>query len=81
MTASIRAAATTGDLGEVGALAHRLKSSSRSVGAIALGDACAELENGSRLNDSAVAMAAVGTFEAAVENLLPQLKEHLEKGD
>lgn len=80
-TASIRAAVTTSDYGEVAAVAHRLKSSSRSVGAIALGDACAELENGCRLGDSAIALAAVSTFEAAVENLLPQLQEHLKKED
>jgi CheY-like chemotaxis protein/HPt (histidine-containing phosphotransfer) domain-containing protein len=33
---------------QMGAIAHKLKSSSRSVGAVALGDACAELENACR---------------------------------
>ncbi len=36
---------------EVARLAHRLKSSARTVGALALGDTCAELENAGRAED------------------------------
>ena len=43
--ADVKAAAAQGDMARIGAVAHRLKSSSRSVGALALGDLCAELEN------------------------------------
>jgi len=41
----IRDACNRDDYRKVGAVAHRLKSSSRSVGAVSLGDLCAELEN------------------------------------
>ncbi|MEO8523967.1 MAG: ATP-binding protein [Caldimonas sp.] len=44
----ILAACDAGDVALVGSVAHKLKGSSRSVGAIALGDLCAELENFSR---------------------------------
>lgn len=43
--AEMKVAAAQGDTARIGAVAHRLKSSSRSVGALALGDLCAELEN------------------------------------
>jgi len=42
--AALRAAAAAGDSKGVTAIAHRLKSSSRSVGALALGELCAGLE-------------------------------------
>jgi len=42
--AALRAAAAAGDRQGVTAIAHRLKSSSRSVGALALGELCAGLE-------------------------------------
>ena len=42
---ALKAAAAQGDTARIGGVAHRLKSSSRSVGALALGDLCAELEN------------------------------------
>lgn len=74
-TIGIRDAVIADDFSEVGAVAHRLKSSSRSVGALVLGDASAELENSSRLGDLSIAMAAVAAFEAAVKGLLPRLQE------
>lgn len=51
--AELRAAFSVGDAGHIATLAHRLKSSSRSVGALALGDLCAELENAGRSGDRA----------------------------
>ena len=50
----MRAAQEGGDMAAVAAVAHKLKSSSRSVGALALGELCAELENAGRaaLRDS-----------------------------
>ncbi|MFA0464685.1 Hpt domain-containing protein, partial [Vibrio sp. 10N.261.45.F1] len=39
---------------EVSSIAHKLKSSSRSVGAMRLGDLCAELENACTIGDVAV---------------------------
>ncbi len=43
--AALRTAAATGDGGGVAVIAHRLKSASRSMGALALGDLCDELES------------------------------------
>ncbi|WP_417545572.1 CHASE domain-containing protein [Marinobacter sp.] len=40
-----------GNTGRVASIAHKLKSSSRSVGALALGDLCTELENACRAED------------------------------
>jgi len=42
---------TLGNTGHVASIAHKLKSSSRSVGALALGDLCTELENACRAED------------------------------
>ena len=41
----LRAAQVNEDFRQIATIAHRLKTSSRSVGAVALGDLCAELEN------------------------------------
>ena len=46
--AEVDAACQAEDHRQVGAIAHKLKASSRSIGALALGDLCAELENASR---------------------------------
>jgi HPt (histidine-containing phosphotransfer) domain-containing protein len=43
--AALRAAVAACDASRVNAIAHRLKSSSRSVGAVALGEVCAALEH------------------------------------
>ena len=48
LTGEIQAAFEAGDTRHVSALAHRLKSSSRSVGALVLGDLCAGLENAAK---------------------------------
>jgi len=77
--AGISAAAAAEGFDDVGSIAHRLKSSSRSVGALPLGDACAELENSSRLGNKAIAAAAVAAFEAAAEELLPKLRGQLQQ--
>jgi signal transduction histidine kinase/HPt (histidine-containing phosphotransfer) domain-containing protein len=77
--AGIRSAAAAEDFDEVGSMAHRLKSSSRSVGALPLGDACAELENSSRLGNKNIAAAAVAAFETAAEEVLPKLREQLQQ--
>ena len=45
MRTGLLAARAAADVLQVGAIAHQLKSSSRSVGALTLGDLCAELEN------------------------------------
>jgi HPt (histidine-containing phosphotransfer) domain-containing protein len=53
LSCEMRAAFAAGDLRKVGTVAHKLKSASRSVGALALGDLCAELENAGMAGSSA----------------------------
>src|SRR6185437_13679786 len=48
LVGELRLARNAEDLRQIGAIAHKLKSSSRSVGAIALGDLCSALENACR---------------------------------
>ncbi len=50
-TPELLAACAANDIRKIGFIAHRLKASSRSVGALALGDLCAELENASKAGD------------------------------
>jgi HPt (histidine-containing phosphotransfer) domain-containing protein len=52
----LRAAAAAGDARQAAALAHKLKSSSRSVGARGLGDLCAELESAGKAGDKVQVM-------------------------
>ena len=62
----IRAAHATGDARHVGAAAHKLKSSSRTVGALALGDLCAGLENASWAGDEAGIAKNISQFAIAL---------------
>jgi len=48
----IRQAATRGDLGRVNFVAHKLKSTARSVGALPFGELCADLERVAKLGDA-----------------------------
>ena len=61
---ALRHAAATGALGEVRVLAHNLKSSSRSVGAQRLGEACQALERAALGGDAAAVSAALRSFDA-----------------
>ena len=62
----LRDACGSGDYKRVSAVAHKLKSSSRSVGAIALGDFCAELENAGKAEHAATIEQCWYRVEAAV---------------
>ncbi|MBI1888107.1 MAG: response regulator [Nitrosomonadales bacterium] len=59
----LRAACAAGQAMAAGALAHRLKSSSRSVGALALGELCAEMEQAGKAGDSATLAILLPGFE------------------
>jgi len=61
---ALRAAAAAGDGAQVGAIAHRLKSSSRSIGALALGELCAELESAGPAGPPAALAPGVARFDA-----------------
>ncbi|MEO8524669.1 MAG: Hpt domain-containing protein [Caldimonas sp.] len=57
------------DSRRVGAIAHKLKASSRSVGALALGDLCAELENACRAGGKAELAERCVRFEASMREV------------
>ena len=52
LAADLQAACAAADTRQVGAIAHKLKSSSRSVGALALGELCAGLESAAKAGDN-----------------------------
>ncbi|HRO36931.1 PAS domain S-box protein [Thauera sp.] len=64
---SIRQACEDGDWRQAGELAHRLKSSSRSVGALQLGEICAILEQAGRDSDGDRARQLAGQLDTALE--------------
>ncbi len=68
IAAELRTVYADGKTVEAGALAHKLKSSARSVGALALGELCAEMETVGKAGN-------IGAFAA----LLPQFEQELEK--
>ena len=74
------AAAATGDLRLVGTLAHKLKSSSRSVGALALGDLCAGLENAGKGGGTATIAQEMQEFKAAMAAVGEEIRELLAGG-
>jgi len=76
LAAELRTHCEAGRGREAGAIAHKLKSSSRSVGALTLGDLCAELENAGKAGDLALLANWAKQFDtalAAVEDSLEQL--------
>jgi PAS domain S-box-containing protein len=82
----MRAVLAAGDSRQVGTLAHKLKSSSRAVGALALGDLCAELENLGKTEDmEAIAKtmvqfdACLTEVEAAIGRILADSGEYPKK--
>jgi PAS domain S-box-containing protein len=77
--AELRTAAAAQDHAQIAATAHKLKSSSRSVGALPLGDLCAELENAGKRNDGPAVAHGMAHFETLFaeveEELAPLLSE------
>ena len=64
------AAHAAGDDAEVGRLAHKLKSSSKSVGALKLGGLCADLEEKAKLRRKMELDDVVGRFEVHLATVL-----------
>ena len=60
----LRAAFQVGQTAAVSAAAHKLKSSARSVGALALGELCAEMEQAGKAGDTAALAVLLPRFEA-----------------
>jgi HPt (histidine-containing phosphotransfer) domain-containing protein len=75
--AEMRVASAAADIRQVGAIAHKLKSSSRSIGALALGDLCAELENACRSGQRENVSQGMVEFEAALLAVLAQIDRHI----
>jgi two-component system, sensor histidine kinase and response regulator len=67
-TKALHAAFQAGQWSTVGSTAHKLKSSSRSVGAMALGELCAKLEQAGKANDA-----------KTLESLLPDFDKEMAK--
>ncbi len=79
VAAELAAACATGDAARAGALAHKLKSSARSVGALALGAICAELEDAGKAGRSAALATPMLRFDkemATVAAALADLTAH-----
>ena len=69
----LRAACAAGEIAAAGAHAHKLKSSARSVGALALGELCAAMEKAGKGGDAEALATALPKFEqelAGVESFL-----------
>jgi PAS domain S-box-containing protein len=66
LAADLRGHCAQGRGRDAGAIAHKLKSSSRSVGAVSLGDLCAELENAGKAGDMDRLANWLGRFDAAL---------------
>jgi len=62
--AELRAACEDGQAAQAGALAHKLKSSARSVGALMLGELCAEIEQAGKASQAGALTALLSRFEA-----------------
>ncbi|MEO7559215.1 MAG: response regulator, partial [Nitrosospira sp.] len=64
IAADLRAASQAGEATTAGAAAHKLKSSARSVGALVLGDLCAEMEAAGKAGDIEAVKALLPRFES-----------------
>jgi PAS domain S-box-containing protein len=73
----LQAAAARGDCKHAGEIAHRLKSSSRTVGALPLGDLCADLENVCATDDRVAAAQTLSQLESALPELLARIEQLL----
>lgn len=63
LAAELRVACMAAQPAVAGALAHKLKSSSRSVGALVLGELCAEMEQAGKAGDAAALLLLLPRFE------------------
>ena len=74
----LREAVNRGDAAAAAASAHRLKSSSRTVGAMALGQVCHEIEHLGSLGHSPSLPALLPAFEAALLRVVARIAAQLE---
>jgi CheY-like chemotaxis protein/HPt (histidine-containing phosphotransfer) domain-containing protein len=74
VSTEVRKACATADPEGVRKVAHRLKSSARSIGALRLGQVCAEFERAARSGDVSRFAALLAEFEAEVAAVSGELK-------
>lgn len=77
---SLLAALAGGDLREAGAAAHKLKSSSRSVGALALGELCERIEAAGRAGQLEAAVALAPLIESQWRQVSSEIETTLSAG-
>jgi HPt (histidine-containing phosphotransfer) domain-containing protein len=75
----MRQASAAGDFAELAAAAHRLKSSSRSMGALPMGDLCAEIENVVKTANCGAVVALMHTLESTLPVLLDAIRGALDR--
>ena len=78
LATELRAAHGAGEILQVAAIAHKLKSSSRSVGALGVGDQCAKLENACRSSARDGISQGMVQFEVALLAVDARIDELLE---
>lgn len=71
----LRTAVGRSDWTQAGALGHRLKSSARAMGAMALGGSCAGIEQAGAASDGVAVLAWMQRFEHDLTDLLAQLDD------
>ncbi len=79
LTNDLRADFNVGNTSHVASTAHKLKSSSRSVGALALGDLCAELENACRVEDKTSTAQHIAQIETTLEVVTAEITDFLDQ--
>ena len=77
MGAELRLALASGDVVHAGALAHKLTSASRAVGAVALGEFCARLQGQGDASDVVPAAISLRAFEQVLRQTLAAVEGHL----
>lgn len=81
LVAQLQVARADGAWDQVSRVAHTLKSSSASIGALALSSLCADIERLLRAGDSASALSLIDQFQAEVrrvDDAVGQTLQHLE---
>jgi len=72
----LRTVCAAGQATDAGAHAHKLKSSARSVGALALGELCADMEKAGKSGDTAALAVLLPRFEQDLANVAHFLEEY-----
>ncbi len=69
ISGELRTACAAGQIAVAASLAHKLKSSSRSVGALALGELCSEMEQAGKANNAEALAQLLPRFEQELANV------------